>query len=367
MKFLVVTNAPTLKKGKRFSSYAPYVREMELWFGFVDEVAVVSPTSYPDKILLDYFSTPFKLFELPFFSFKNVWQKFKSLIFIPVNFFQIFRAFIWADHIHLRCPGNVGLLGCIVQIFFPQKPKTAKYAGNWDPKSEQPWSYRFQKWILENSILTRNMKVLVYGDWKNQGKNVVPFFTASYSETEKTEIVKDFASPYQFIFVGTLSQGKRPLVAVQIVHQLLKDGFEVHLDIYGEGEERKRIENYINENYLSHVVILHGNRKAEIVKDAYLNSHFSLLPSKSEGWPKTLAEAMFFGCIPVATAVSCVSWMLGEGERGIIIEPDVTKATETLKFFLDRPNNLQQISRKAAKWSRFYTLEKFEAEIGKFL
>jgi hypothetical protein len=27
-------------------------------------------------------------------------------------------------------------LGCIVSDFFPNKPKTAKYAGNWDPKSK---------------------------------------------------------------------------------------------------------------------------------------------------------------------------------------------------------------------------------------
>ena len=28
---------------------------------------------------------------------------------------------------------------------------------------------------------------------------------------------------------------------------------------------------------------------------------------------------MFFGCIPIATSVSCVPWMLGGGSRGILI------------------------------------------------
>ena len=44
-----------------------------------------------------------------------------------------------------------------------------------------------------------------------------------------------------------------------------------------------------------------------------------ILPSKSEGWPKAIAEGMFFGCIPIATPVSCVPWMLADGSRGILV------------------------------------------------
>jgi hypothetical protein len=31
---------------------------------------------------------------------------------------------------------------------------------------------------------------------------------------------------------------------------------------------------------------------------------------------KAIAEGMFWGCIPVGTAVSCVPFMLDEGKRG---------------------------------------------------
>src|SRR5690606_34200508 len=52
------------------------------------------------------------------------------------------------------------------------------------------------------------------------------------------------------------------------------------------------------------------------------DSHFLILASKSEGWPKAVAEAMFFGCILIVTPVSCVPWMLNYGSRGILI-PEV--------------------------------------------
>jgi len=50
-----------------------------------------------------------------------------------------------ANHIHLRCPGNIGLLACLIQILFPNTPKTSKYAGNWDPNAKQPFTYKIQK------------------------------------------------------------------------------------------------------------------------------------------------------------------------------------------------------------------------------
>ena len=38
------------------------------------------------------------------------------------------------------------------------------------------------------------MKVLVYGDWKDQSANIVPFFTASFSEDKKKEFIRNFRS-----------------------------------------------------------------------------------------------------------------------------------------------------------------------------
>ncbi len=78
-----------------------------------------------------------------------------------------------ANHLHIRCPGNIGLLTCVAQIFFPKKPKTVKYAGNWDPYAVQAFSYRLQKKILNSTFLSKNVKVLVYGKWTGMSKNLI--------------------------------------------------------------------------------------------------------------------------------------------------------------------------------------------------
>ena len=279
-----------------------------------------------------------------------------------------------ANHIHLRCPGNTGMLAMIISSLFPSKHKTVKYAGNWDPKSEQPISYRFQKWWLSNTFLTRNAKVLVYGKWNNQSKNIVHFFTASFSEIEEVSVSKEFKAPFRFIFCGSLTEGKRPLLAIQIIHQLCVEGFEVLLDVYGDGPEMQNLKNYIEKYDLKDIIIIQGNQPQEILKDAYIKAHFSLLPSKSEGWPKALAEGMFFGCIPIGTDVSCVSWMLDHGTRGILIPPltppsrgRVRGVVEKISQLLEDEEEMEKMSQRAREWSRQYTVERFRDEIHKIL
>uniref|UniRef100_UPI0030ED6F25 glycosyltransferase n=1 Tax=uncultured Algibacter sp. TaxID=298659 RepID=UPI0030ED6F25 len=96
-------------------------------------------------------------------------------------------------------------------------------------------------------------------------------------------------------------------------------------------------------------------------------SHFLILPSKSEGWPKAVAEAMFFGAIPIATSISCVPYMLGYGNRGVLIDRDLKKAVETVRLCLDDSERLKLMSIKASQWSQKYTLDVFESEIIKLL
>ncbi|MAN60018.1 MAG: glycosyl transferase [Flavobacteriaceae bacterium] len=370
MRFVLISHVLHSRQGDRWFAYGPYVREMNLWGKHVSFVEVVAPVvkAAPTAIQTAYSASEITLTKVSAFSFISVSEALRALYRIPVNFVKIIHAMRRADHIHLRCPGNMGLLGCMVQVFFPKTPKSAKYAGNWDPKARQPLSYRLQKWILGNTFLTRNMKVLVYGDWPRQSKNIVPFFTASYSEIKKQDSPKKlFNPPWQFLFVGSLTPGKRPLYAIQLVDKLQHRGIAVRLDIYGEGPERSTLETFIKNRELGDIVRLHGNQNSESIEEAYRNSHFLMLPSKSEGWPKVIAEMMFYAGIAIATPVSCVPWMLDQGARGILLRAPLDQDAEKISTLLERPEQLNSMSESAAAWSRQYTLEAFEKAIKEIL
>ena len=370
MKFTIITHTPHLKDHGQFFAYGPYVREMNIWIKNCDRVTVVAPMlpNQPGLIHSPYVCNDLEFKRVPAFDAIGIISKIKSLLKLPYIFYVIFKAMKQADHIHLRCPGNMGLLGCLVQILFPSKSKTAKYAGNWDSKSRQPISYKLQKWILSNTFLTKNMKVLVYGEWPGQSKNIKSFFTATYHESDKTTVTRrSFNEPVRFVFAGTLSLGKGPLYALQLIDKLQRKGIELHFDLYGEGVERQNLETYIFENKLSETVTLHGNQNAETVREALQKAHFLLLPSKSEGWPKVVAEAMFWGCVPIATAVSCVPNMLDYGNRGILLSMNIDSDVDSIDELIQNEPAYFEKAQQAENWSRNYTLDAFETEIKKML
>jgi glycosyltransferase involved in cell wall biosynthesis len=370
MKFAIITHVPHIQLQNQYFAYSPYVNEMNVWSKYIDELIIVAPIQNAKITAIDcsYDSNNIQFVSINQISLLGLRAVLNAILKAPKISWQIFKAMNQADHIHLRCPGNIGLLGCLVQILFPKKPKTAKYAGNWDPKAKQPWSYRLQKWILSNTFLTRNMQVLVYGEWEGSTKSIKPFFTATYSESDKLPLkTLDLKGTIHFVFVGALVKGKNPLYAIQLVESLNVKGYDVHLDLFGDGIERKILGNYIVSNSLEKSIKLEGNQNQETVKKSYQNSHFVLLPSKSEGWPKAVAEGMFWGCIPIATPVSCVPFMLDDGERGILLQMNMEKDVQQLEALLANESDFKSKREKASRWSRNYTLDVFEREIKKLL
>ena len=370
MTFAIITFVPHIIEQNQYFAYAPYVREMNIWIKDLEQISIVAPISKTSKTLIDanYQHQNIDFIPIESFDIKSAQSIFKAIFKIPRISWRIYWAMKKADHIHLRCPGNISLLGCLVQILFPSKTKTAKYAGNWDLKAKQPWSYRMQKWILSNTFLTRNMQVLVYGEWEGSSKNIKPFFTATYTENEKTPILnRSLGTLISFVFVGTLVRGKNPLYAIQLVELLQKKGANVVLDLYGEGVERQALEQYIEQNNLEKIVLLKGNQSLEVVKKTFQSSHFVLLPSVSEGWPKAIAEGMFWGCVPLATSVSCVPFMLDFGNRGLLLEMNLEKDALQIEALIKNPSDFNSKSQKASGWSRKYTLDFFEDEIKKLV
>ncbi len=105
-------------------------------------------------------------------------------------------------------------------------------------------------------------------------------------------------------------EGKGIFEAIDLIESLKNKGVISELDIYGDGVLEDSLRSYIQKKELQNLVKLKGRKSLEELKQAYKKAHFVVLLSNSEGWPKALAEGMWYGCIPVATPVSCVPWMV---------------------------------------------------------
>ena len=153
------------------------------------------------------------------------------------------------------------------------------------------------------------------------------------------------------------------MYAIHLIEQLHKNANNVQLTLYGEGKERTIIENYISENKLDNFIFLKGNQNQETIKKAYCENHFVILPSLSEGWPKVVAEGMFWGCLPIATKVSCVPNMLENGKRGLLLDLILNQDVQSIESILKNNNLYQDKVIKSVQWSRQFTMDVFEEEI----
>ena len=124
MKFLIITHVPHIVEQNLFFAYSPYVNEINIWVKHVDEVVILSPISNQPKTAIDspYIHPAIDFIKIENFDVLNLKNSISAVLKFPKIVWKMYKAMQQADHIHLRCPGNIGLLGCFVQILFPSKP-----------------------------------------------------------------------------------------------------------------------------------------------------------------------------------------------------------------------------------------------------
>lgn len=362
MTFLVISHAPHFWSAGRLYSYGPLVKELILWEKCAGKLLLFAPEvpADMDPINLPYQAESTNLISCSSLDFTTNTNRLQSLVRLPGILFKMWFAMCKADHVHLRCPGNLALIGCVLQIFLPWKKKTVKYAGNWDPASPQPLTYKIQQWICNNSWISRNMTVLVYGNWPHSSKNILPFFTASYFQREFLPFKKpDLNLGINLVFVGSLVPAKNPMTAIKVLDKLRQKNLPVSLVFCGEGTERENIERYREAENLKDQVRLAGNVSAAGVKEIFIQSHFLIFLSDSEGWPKVVAEAMSWSCIPMTSGVSCVPEMVGHGERGKLVQNEPDQIAKAIIKLVNDPVEMQRMQTQAHLWAKQFTLERF--------
>ena len=122
------------------------------------------------------------------------------------------------------------------------------------------------------------------------------------------------------MFAGRLEAAKGADVVVETVIALRARGHDVRLDLVGDGPLRAELDERMGRE-LEGVAELHGWTRRVELERLLAVGHFFLLPSRSEGFPKVIAEALAFGCVPVANDVSSIGQVLAETGGGVALPP----------------------------------------------
>jgi glycosyltransferase involved in cell wall biosynthesis len=122
-------------------------------------------------------------------------------------------------------------------------------------------------------------------------------------------------------FIGRLDPVKRVEDLVEAM-TMLDRGTSLH--IFGDGEDRGRIEWAVRRLNLQQRVILHGAVPA--VATALATLDVLVLPSEAEGFGLVLIEAMAAGVPVVATDVPGIRDVVADGVNGLLVPPNIVPA-----------------------------------------
>ena len=118
-------------------------------------------------------------------------------------------------------------------------------------------------------------------------------------------------------WIGRLSTEKDPLLFIDVIDRLRDSHPQIRALMLGDGPERVAVETTVRERGLSSIVETLGVR--DDTPEALAVSDVFALPSRVEGSPITLLEAMSMRLATVAADVGSVSEALEDGRNGRLI------------------------------------------------
>jgi glycosyltransferase involved in cell wall biosynthesis len=136
------------------------------------------------------------------------------------------------------------------------------------------------------------------------------------------------------IYLGRLQESKGLSEIVEACRLLTEQGFKFKFTCFGTGPDEKefirRMTSALGDNFYYGGVIA-GTEKVQALNAADI----FLMPSRFEGLPLALLEAMAAGCVPIVSNKGSIPTVIEDGRNGFLVDPgDITQIVGKLKFLL---------------------------------
>jgi glycosyltransferase involved in cell wall biosynthesis len=156
----------------------------------------------------------------------------------------------------------------------------------------------------------------------------------------------------QFVlaFVGSLTENKHPETLVEAVADLVHHGRDVVALVAGRGPVEDEVAALSGRRGVSDRVRLLGYQESRSVLWA---ADALVLPSRSEGTPLVVSEAMLSGVVVASTPVGGAVRQLASGQTGVLFEHgDHRELAERVAQLIDDPDQRQELVARALEEAR---------------
>lgn len=312
-RLVVVSDTALYREGNQVFGFVAVVKELEFLQDNFEEIIWIGanrPELKDNGTLIEIKVPNIKTILLPKMGGKSLLQVLKILVLYPYLFVLIFKNIYKAEVVHTRLPSHPAFIAVLISYLFPKKIWWNKFAGSWEPTT-LPFFYKVQRNLLIKAIHT---KVTINGFWSDQPNHCLSFENPCLTQEDiirgrEVAEQKTFEGSYVFSFVGRLEDAKGVSRIIEALKNIPVEKIEkVHF--IGSGDDLEKYKNA--SRFLGEKVVFHGFQNSEKVHQILKESHFFLLPSQSEGFPKVIAEAACYGCIPIVSNVGSIPHYISE-------------------------------------------------------
>ncbi len=367
MKLAIISHTEHYIKDEKIVGWGATITEINHLLAVFDEIwhiAVLYEKEQAPPSALPYTSDKIHFVPIQPFGGERWHQKADVVWKMPEVLMKVFRVLKKVDVFQFRAPTGIGNYLIPVLSWFSTKPGWFKYAGNW--KYENPplgyWWQRYFLTSLQKQIVTIN------GHWEEQPAHCLSFENPCLNSENRTNgskilIEKSFSKPWTLCFVGRLESAKGVGHILQALKNFPQQEFFKEFHLIGDGPERTTFEEEAKS--LKIPVRFHGFLPREKVFEIYKQSHFFLLPSASEGFPKVVAEAGNFGCIPIVSNVSSIPQYMKNGINSYLwqIEKDSFESFFSNVFSEIKEETLRTVAIEASKTAALFTFQRYNERI----
>ena len=362
MKLLIVSHVTHFVWEGGVYAYGPYAREIDIWAELFEEIVIAAPcrSQAPPSDSCRIERGRVRVAPQRELGGESLKEKLALYLATPAICLDLANEMRKAEAIHVRCPGNLGLLGALLAPLFSEF-LIAKYAGQWMGFPGEEWTVRLQRAILRSRWWGK--PVTVYGDWPGQPKHVISFFTSLLSEAQLAHAsriaeTRKFTLPLTVSYSGRLTRSKNVDKLLKSIAAAAEHGVTFRAVIMGDGPEKSSLQQLAGRLGIAANVEFTGGISAEAVLTNLERSDIFVLISETEGWPKALAEAMAFGTVCIGSERGLIPQFLAEG-RGIVVPAgDSSALTAALLKIAADPSSCNAMGLAASHWARNYSVEK---------
>ncbi len=294
----------------------------------------------------------------------------------PIFFVQLFRVFWRYDVVHMWAQFYLAnFFACIFGLLFKTKliltmDTIAGYSFSAGERYDKLFRlyYRIFGWL----IFGAPEKITLYG------RSLMPFARMAGIKMAKVDVIPtgiDVKKPGDgsairrefgikdekvVLYVGLLVPRKGVETLIEVIAKLKGENIKVLL--VGDGPMRKEYEVIAKKKGITSKLIFTGFRKD--VFDFYAAADVFFFPSRGEGLPGVLMEAMCCGLSVVTSNIPCIPDLVEDGKNGFLCKLDDNECLGArLKQLLDNPELRKKVGAAGVEKIKEFS---WEQVIGKY-